>query len=809
MLLLAKKTFSLYLSFALSFTLSIFLLVNPLTLTSALAKAQPATFIGSKQCENCHQSQYSAWQTSHHKHSMQHANEKTVLANFNNVTVKFKQEDYRFYKKDQQFWANIKGPDGQFHDYQIKYTFGYQPLQQYMVEFDDGRIQLIPFAWDSRQVDESTKNKENQKDKGQRWFNLYPNFTQKHQEFYWTNTGQNWNYMCADCHSTNVNKNFNPTTNQYKTTFSEINVGCEACHGAASEHINWSENQNKAKNTGKNINNSSKGFSRDLSKSVKQWVSNFDNKQKAHTTALPKTIKPSQQNLMCAQCHSRHVQISNNDHVESNEFGERYLLNLIDGTHYYADGQVYNENFVYGSFLQSKMQANGVVCSNCHDPHSAKLTLPEPVLCLQCHQADSYATPTHHHHKQDSTGAQCVNCHMPETTYMQIDKRRDHRWHIPNAALSNTLSTPDLCLSCHENKDRQWSQNISKQWFTSPTLSTSKTNAQAFAATFYQADRSATSNNKNVINALSTNLALIAQNTEYAPIIRASTLQRMTTIVNDKNLSAIPSMQSLALPTIIQSLKDKDANVRTGAIRAIKNITPAQRWQLLSPSLKDKVLAVRIEAVQALISLWQSLSPEQQTSFQMTINDYIAVQNFNADRGFAHVNLAEVYWHKGQLTLAENAYKNSMRIDPYFINAYINLAELYHRQNNQDLAINTLQQGIKMIPDNSQLFYSLGLAYIRTKQTNKAISSLKQSTVFDPNNAQYHYVYGLSLEKTLPKQAQKSLRKTYQLSKNPQHLYALCEMQIRHRAFQAKQCIQELSQFVPERVTQALRNKLN
>ncbi|MCP4237122.1 MAG: deca-heme c-type cytochrome, partial [Aestuariibacter sp.] len=269
-----------------------------------------------------------------------------------------------------QYWVNMPDVDGKQQDYQIKYTFGVEPLQQYMVEFDDGRVQLIPYAWDNREAEAG----------GQRWFNLYPEFTQKHQEFYWTNTGQNWNYMCADCHSTNVKKNFNVEENTYNTTFSEINVGCEACHGPASEHISWTKAS--AGNT------QHKGFNRNLQKAVSQWVV-----QAGKTTLMPalptssvESSNHSQQTLVCAQCHSRHVQISDNSYVETNALGDRYLLNLIDARRYYADGQVYDEDYVYGSFLQSKMHRNGVVCSDCHDPHSSKLTLPEETICLQCHQ---------------------------------------------------------------------------------------------------------------------------------------------------------------------------------------------------------------------------------------------------------------------------------------------------------------------------------------------------------------------------------------------------------------------------------------
>ncbi|MFQ3278248.1 MAG: putative CXXCH cytochrome family protein, partial [Colwellia sp.] len=401
--------------------------------------------------------------------SMKHADSKSVLGDFNNATlateVKSTINNNTFFRKNQQFWVNIQGEDGQFHDYQIKYTFGYQPLQQYMVEFDDGRVQLIPFAWDSRVKEKG----------GQRWFNLYPDMTKKHQEFFWTNTGQNWNYMCADCHSTNVDKNFDVKTNTYNTTFSEINVACESCHGAASDHVTWANQPAEVKND--RIALHDKGFSRDLSKSVQTWQVS-DNKK----TLTPQSIDHSQQVLVCAQCHSRRTQISNKSHIDGNAFGERYLLDLISSTNYHPDGQVYNENFVYGSFLQSKMYKNGVVCSDCHNPHTAELKLPIETLCLQCHQSDNYASTQHHKHPEKSTGAQCVNCHMPETTYMEIDARRDHGFHIPTPNLAKKLGTPDTCLSCHKDKDSQWSASKVNAWYPNSTVETEKDFVAVFSA---------------------------------------------------------------------------------------------------------------------------------------------------------------------------------------------------------------------------------------------------------------------------------------------------------------------------------------
>jgi len=733
--------------------------------------AAAADYVGASQCSACHQSQSEAWQGSHHDMAMRHAKADAVRGDFNDASIVFDGQTSRFFMKADQYWVNIAGPEGLFKDYQISYTFGVEPLQQYMVAFPDGRVQLIPFAWDSRAV----------ADGGQRWFRLYPDQKQQHQEFFWTNTGQNWNYMCADCHSTNVEKNFDVEKNTYNTTFSEINVACEACHGPASKHIDWAKTADKSL--------LGAGFDRNLSKPVGRWVAS-----PGKTTNMPvhgaTPAGGSQQVLVCAQCHSRHTQISGDDHVASGAFGDRYSLSLINSRRYYPDGQVYDEDYVYGSFLQSKMNKMGVVCSNCHDPHSAKLVLPVETVCLQCHQPKTYASTEHHHHSQDSAGAQCVNCHMPSTTYMGIDSRRDHRWHIPRPDVASSLGSPDTCLSCHEDKDSQWSDNAVKSWRANAANTTSEEEVKAFAPVFSAIDRG-------YLQAADA-LSHVAQNAQHAPIIRASALERMDRVINNNTVIAIA-----------RGLDHPDEHIRTGAIRGAQGIEGVQRWQLLAPLLSDKVLVVRNEAALVLMPLWRDLSAAQRQQLTPALDEYLRSQDFNADRGFAHTNKANVFVQQGKYAEAESALKNSIRIEPHFANGYVNLADLYRAQGREPALIEVLKAGEQANPDNGSVPYSLGLAYIRAKNTALAIEYLHKATLVEPGNAQFHYVYGLSLQASQVVAAQLAIRKAYQLGGNVQHLYALCEMQIRNKSFQAHQCLAELKTVAPAESIRGLQQQLH
>ena len=744
-------------------------------------------YVGSKQCATCHEKAYQAWQGSHHDMAMKHANEESVLGNFDNYTFTGSEsiitvdtashvDKSRFFKKGKQYWVHIKGDNGKHQNYQIKYTFGFTPLQQYMVEFADGRVQLIPFAWDSRL----------KSDGGQRWFNLYPDMTEKHQEFFWTNTGQNWNYMCADCHSTNVSKNFDLKTNSYKTTFSEINVACESCHGPASDHIKWTQSFNNGKDKSKQKEHY--GFKRTISPSVNQWILDKTNPNRKTLTA--NKIEHSQQVVVCAQCHSRRTQISTNDHVKGNAFGERYLLDLVSSTNYHPDGQVYNEDFVYGSFLQSKMYQSGVVCSDCHDPHTAELKLPVETLCLQCHQADNYATSKHHKHQVKSDGAMCVNCHMPETTYMSVDARRDHGFHIPRPDLANQLGTPDTCLSCHQDKDSQWSDKAVNAWYPKSTVKEEKDFAPIFSAITM-------SLNEQQLQGVSNELSRIAQTISYAPIIRASALAKMATVSNTNTIIAIA-----------RAVKNPDVNIRLGAIEGAQSMRGAEKWRVISPLLSDKVFAVRTNAAFALASLWPNLATAQKQQLTPALNEYLASQDYNSDRSFAHSNKGIIYAYQGEYLQAIDAFSQGIIIEPYFVQTHLNLSQVYYQRGDHTKSINVLTKAKSANPTSAQVPYNLGLAYIRAKDKVSAAKELELATTLEPNNSHYFYVYGLSLEQHKPTKAYGALYQAYQLSNNPQHLYALCEMQVRHKNPLAAQCLMQLEPLVPKNVIQGLKLQL-
>ena len=178
-----------------------------------------ASYIGSEACAGCHSAEAASWKGSQHAGAMAKASDRTVLGRFEQTTFTYAGITSTFHKRDGRFYVRTDGGDGKLTDFEVGYTFGLYPLQQYLIPMPGGRLQALSIAWDARPKAAG----------GQRWFHLYPNQPMPHTDpLHWTRHNQNWNYMCADCHSTNLRANYDLQSDCYATTWSEINVSCEA-----------------------------------------------------------------------------------------------------------------------------------------------------------------------------------------------------------------------------------------------------------------------------------------------------------------------------------------------------------------------------------------------------------------------------------------------------------------------------------------------------------------------------------------------------------------------------------------------------
>ncbi len=394
----------------------------------------PRTYVGRQTCAQCHQQQLKEWTGSHHDLAMDLATPETVLGNFDDQEFTHYGVTSRMFREGDKYLITTDGKAGELETFEIKYTFGVDPLQQYMVEFPDGRVQVLSIAWDTQK---------------KQWFHLYPNEKIPADDvLHWTAPAQNWNYMCAECHSTNLEKNYDLKTNTYHTTFSEIDVSCEACHGPASLHVKLA---NQTSLFWDRIHGY--GLTKLKGKEFPWRRSSRNRTPRSSWRPAPAAIRGG------ASCTP--------DYHPGRDFMDYYEVELLDGDLYHVDGQIRDEVYEYGSFTQSLMHRKGVRCSHCHDPHTARLRAEGNQLCGKCHTPAKYDTPTHHHHKLDTKAAQCVECHMPETTYMVVDPRRDHSIRVPRPDLTVQVGAPNACNGCHEHKSQtaEWARDKIIDWY--------------------------------------------------------------------------------------------------------------------------------------------------------------------------------------------------------------------------------------------------------------------------------------------------------------------------------------------------------
>ena len=602
---------------------------------------------------------------------MQPASAATVLGDFNDAAFQYGDTTTRLRKEEAAFVVETDGPDGEVQPFQVAYAFGVSPLQQYLIPTGQGRLQALSIAWDSRA-------------EGGRWFYLYPHERVDHEDaLHWTRPSQNWNSVCADCHSTNVRRGYDPATGAYATEWSEIDVGCEACHGPGSQHV-----------------------------------------------AAPQLAYGKAASAMetCAACHSRRAQLA-----EGYRAGEPlldyYLPAAVAPPLYHADGQIREEVYVYGSFLQSRMQQAGVVCGDCHEPHTAQLKLGGDALCQQCHssappprfpmlaeRAKDYASAQHHFHE----AVACVDCHAPSRVYMGVDARRDHSFRVPRPDLSVAYGSPNACTSCHDDRGPAWAAAAIRQ-HTGAAPASGVADLLALATTSaFDAEAA---------------LAAAARDAKVPGIVRRTLLEALGIYEFGRSQDAIAA-----------ATWDADPLARLGAIAHLARLPQAPRFTAIKRLLGDPLLAVRVSAAPAAAPyLAQKIAPADRQLIQSAMDEYRAVQRFNAESPEGHTNLAALRIALNQPEQAEAALRKALELQPHWIPALVNLADLYRATGRDIEGGAMLAQAAALQPPNSDAAYAYGLWFARQGQTARALEQLQRAHALAPEHLRNGYVFALAL----------------------------------------------------------------
>jgi Flp pilus assembly protein TadD len=690
---------------------------QPLTGSGGTASARSpqapiaATYVGEPACTKCHESQTREWRLSDHARAMEPATDQTVLGDFSSTSFSYAGITSTFTKRDGRFFVRTDGPDGALHDYEIKYTFGYRPLQQYLIEFPGGRMQCLAISWDTRPKAQG----------GQRWFHLYPGQKITHDDpLHWTGPNQNWNYMCADCHSTNLRRNYDLAANTYKTTWSEINVSCETCHGPGSAHVSWAEDRKKRGLAGRD--ETSMGL---LVQGLRVMDYSGFGLGDATRVAARLADRPRQRTEIqaCAPCHARRAPIT-----DVPDFGKTFLDSyrpaLLEEGLYYADGQILEEVYEYASFTQSKMYRAGVTCSDCHNAHSLKQRGTGNNVCLHCHLPLNYDTPNHHHHKPGTDAALCRNCHMRATTYMVVDPRYDHSMRVPRVDYSIEHGIPNACTTpCHKDKGLKWANDAVVKWY-GPARTRGNDYVTALApARKGQPDAE-------------TRLRAAVLDQQFPPIARATALDAL-----------VPFLSPASMDALHAGITDADAIVRSAAARALEHAPEADRWRLGSVLLTDPVRLVRAWAAVSLAGTPPSmLSPQEANALERATREAVDLETAIAERPESHLNLGNIYMRQGRAKEAEAELTTALRLDPRNVPTLVNLADLCRATGRETDAERFLKTAIGIEPGAAEAVHALGLLYVRTGRNRESIAQLKRAYELLPRDSRYGYVYAVALD---------------------------------------------------------------
>lgn len=686
-------------------------------------------YAGSDTCIDCHLAEHAAWKSSHHAWAWRHATDESVIADFNETEFTHQGITTRFFRRDGAFWIETDGPDETRLSYEVKYTVGVTPLQQYLIETEGGRLQTLDIAWDT-QVG--------------RWFMVFPNHENNvpGNALHWTGVYKNWNGRCAECHSTGFEKGYDTSRKTFDSTWAEIGAGCESCHGPAGRHVALARQEK-------------------LNQGIRDYLKLAD-------TGLPATTLPksqSQEIAMCAACHSRRTALTGDSGPHGADFADHYDLALLRPDLYFPDGQIKDEVFVLGSFYQSKMYGAGVQCSDCHDPHSNRVKMTGNGLCAQCHgragnarfpqlSGSNYDNYSHMRHQPGTSGGQCVDCHMPERTYMQVDPRRDHRFGIPSPQDTIDLGVPNACTKCHADRDPEWAVEQLAAWRPDGRQPVSN-----FGWLFHRVDNDP-AHPDNVAD-----LVTLIESPELPEIVRASAIERLSPYAQQLDWAALaPLTQS---PSVVE---------RLAAVRLFSNAPPIHAHPVLARALSDEMRSVRIVAARGLLSVPASQMPEDlRPAMQAATQEFFASLESQADHPNTHLGLAGVALGFRNAEAARASVMTALEIDPQLSDAWIMRARIEQAMMRPDLIEETMSDAQAELPDAPEILNFFGNYLFGQRRHEEAERKLSRAYFLSDGNVIFGMDYARLLMVTgRPAQARDVAQRI--LTQEPDNVEALILM---------------------------------
>jgi len=663
------------------------LLIAPPSVDTALmdtARNDYAAYTGSIACKECHSNEYDAWARSHHALA-----ERTVQLALDRPAF---DPPSTIHAGSQSAQVHLEGPvpqivaddlSGQSRSHAVRRVIGADPLRQFLVDGPSGRMQAMEAAYDPTRGD---------------WFDVFGNEDRRPGEWgHWTGRGMNWNSMCAACHNTRLHKNYAEQDDSYHTQMAEMSVGCEACHGPSKAHSAWQ-------------------LDHKLTDGLKQQA-------KPPDPTLPHLSRD--QNLdTCASCHARRSSITG-DFVPGQSFFDQFSLDGVDESEtFYADGQVRDEDYEFSAFLGSKMYAAGVRCMDCHDVHSGRTLLAGNTLCMKCHTGAFPKAPvinpfTHTFHAPASAGSQCVNCHMPQTTYMQRHARHDHGFTIPDPLLTEKTNVPNACNRCHADKSADWAAAAVQQWYGAKMDRPSHQRAVAFAAA------------RKGDGAARPALVAILADPGESFYWKSAAVRLLGRWANDSTVVSVLSEQLHAAHPLV-----RESGVTT--LAPAVDHDPELR-QAIQPLLSDPSRNVRVAAAQAMAGQIDSDSP--------AAREYLASLDEQADQPAGQFQLAVYQHNRGNPDSAIAHLERAVTWDQQSPSLHREAAVLFATLARPREALLQIELACRLDPENAEYELLHGLAAVEAGDPADGIEAMERAVRLDPHFSRAWYNIGLMKQK--------------------------------------------------------------
>jgi tetratricopeptide (TPR) repeat protein len=665
------------------------------------------SYAGSSSCRGCHETFYQLWSTSHHGLAMQPYS--AALARAAKLTgspeIAIGSATYKAELSPTGGWIVERSAAG-VHRYPIAHAVGGKNIYYFLTPLERGHLQVLPLAFDVRAgawVD-STKGTV-----------MHDNIP-RDQAVNWRDRALTFNTACYGCHVSQVETNYDPADDSYRTTWGEPGINCESCHGPAGKHVRMFE---AAKATGK--------------LPLEAGLVTF------------RQVTTAQRNDSCGSCHAKASAITTGFQSGDNFF-DRFQLTGLESADFFPDGRDSGENYTYTSWMMNPCAKSGELdCIHCHTSGGRyRFAAGDPnAACLPCHEERVRNASDHSHHRADSTGNRCISCHMPVTEYAHM-RRSDHSLRAPTPAATLAYGSPNACNLCHQDRDANWADTQVRRWnaddYQRPALA---------RAALIEAAR------HRDWSKLPGMFAYI-QDPGHDAVFAASLLRLLATCPDQRKFAAARA-----------ALSDPSPMVRAGAVDLLAQHVDLETAPALAARAKDESRLVRIRAAAALSRApGGALDAQTAWAIQPATQEYIASLRTRPDDYARLMELGSFYTDRQELQSAIAEYERAARLRPEFAPPLVNASVVYSRQGNLPKAEAALRRAIAAEPSQSVAHFDLGLLLAETGRRAEAEAELRKVLELDGTNASARYNLAVLIGAENPAEALALCRKAAEL--NPQ-----------------------------------------